>query len=63
MKVKIILEMLAPTNCTKDEFDEWLRFELGTHPKMKKRNPLVDYRLDLKQDIKNGDIDLSYTIQ
>lgn len=62
MIAKITIKVSPPEKCTKKEFEEWLRFQLGVRDTMSIKNPLVDHDLDLEDNVKSGDYDLSYEL-
>lgn len=48
MKAIIQFELTPPADCTKKQFEEWLRFNLGIVNSMSGKNPLVDKEFELQ---------------
>ena len=46
MRAKVTFELEAPAECTKEQFLEWLSYELAQERKIKMDNPLEPFELE-----------------
>lgn len=47
MKAEVTFQVESPTDCTEEEFIEWIMFELQRHGSISLENPLHEHELDL----------------
>lgn len=50
MKAKVEFEITPPTDCTEQQFKEWIDYSLGLRADILMTNPLCDYDLDLSNN-------------
>ncbi|MCX8167189.1 MAG: hypothetical protein N3E37_05065, partial [Candidatus Micrarchaeota archaeon] len=53
MKAEVIFEITPPVECTKEQFEEWIKYRLGIRDEIKLSNPLHEYDLDLSANGNN----------
>jgi len=46
MKATIRIVITSPEEITRDQFREWIEFELGLKEDINSENPLISYQLD-----------------
>ena len=46
MEKEITIRVKAPIECTDEEFEEWVKFELGYNGSISTTNPLHEYNLE-----------------
>ena len=50
MKAKIEFTIEAPTDCTEEQFKEWIEYELSYSNEIDVSNPLCDYDFVIRQE-------------
>lgn len=46
MEKEITITVVAPVECTDEQFDEWVRFSVGYTGQISIDNPLADYSME-----------------